>query len=64
MYICICNAVTEKQLQNVINANANITTNQLIKSGIVGNECGKCIKEVKSIINETIHINNSQQCEH
>ena len=34
MYICICNAITEKQLQE----------NSFLLE-VIGNKCGKCIEE-------------------
>ncbi len=36
MYICVCNAITEKQLQE----------NSFLLE-VLGNKCGKCIEEEK-----------------
>lgn len=49
MYICICKAVTDKQLHSAIN-NGSCTRRQLTHCLGVGSQCGKCNKEIKEII--------------
>lgn len=58
MYICICNAVTDKQIQNAID-NGAATMRCLSKQLGVGNQCGKCACEAKSMLRKN-QVNNTE----
>jgi bacterioferritin-associated ferredoxin len=49
MYICICSKVTDKQLQQVINAGANTLT-EVQKKLAIATVCGRCIEATCEII--------------
>jgi bacterioferritin-associated ferredoxin len=51
MYICICNQVTEAQLQAEMERGAN-TVRKLRESVGVTNQCGKCGTCVKACVKE------------
>lgn len=55
MYICVCKAVTDKQLRTAID-NGICTRRQLTHCFGVGKDCGKCNKEVKQLLKQ-----NSEQ---
>lgn len=46
MYICICNSITEKQLEYEINKNANISVKDICSKLNIGTSCGTCIENV------------------
>ena len=51
MYICVCKAVTDKQLRAAID-NGICTRRQLTQCLGVGKDCGKCNKEVRELLNQ------------
>ncbi|MDC9727530.1 MAG: (2Fe-2S)-binding protein [Candidatus Thioglobus sp.] len=52
MYICICNAVTDKDIQTAINKGAS-SMNDLSKQLKVGTCCGRCISCAKKMLNQS-----------
>ena len=55
MYVCVCKAVTDKQITAAINDGV-CTRRQLFECFGVGSDCGKCNKQVKELLD--------QHCQH
>ncbi|MCO4784797.1 Bacterioferritin-associated ferredoxin [Marinomonas gallaica] len=53
MYVCLCNAVSDKAIKNSI-ANGATTMRDLYSEYNLGKQCGKCCKDVKGILNEEL----------
>lgn len=51
MYVCVCKAVTDRQIKNAINDGV-CTRKQLFQCFGVGGDCGKCSKHVKELLNQ------------
>ncbi|MFT2112541.1 bacterioferritin-associated ferredoxin [Marinomonas sp. 2405UD68-3] len=51
MYICICNAVTDRQIKNALDEGAK-TMSDLNKSLSVGSCCGKCVRSTRDIMKQ------------
>ena len=51
MYVCICNAVTEKDIHKQVDEGAN-TLNHLEKSLCVGANCGACKNRAQECLDE------------
>ena len=51
MYICVCKAVTDSQLNRAIDEGA-CTRRQLMQCTGAGGVCGKCMKNMKSMLDE------------
>lgn len=51
MYICVCKAVTDSQLELAIN-DGKCTRRQLFECFGVGSDCGKCNKEIRDLIKQ------------
>lgn len=49
MYVCICNALTEEELLDIIKNNPNITMEDLRNTGIANN-CYKCSAETEELL--------------
>ncbi|WAK04213.1 (2Fe-2S)-binding protein [Methylobacter sp. YRD-M1] len=49
MYVCICKAVTDSQIQAAIEKGI-CSHKQLVQCFGVGKDCGKCSKEVNAMI--------------
>ncbi len=53
MYVCVCKAVTDSQLETAINGGLN-TRRQLFDCLGVGSDCGKCNSEIRELINHQL----------
>lgn len=52
MYVCVCNAVTERQVHEAINAGAT-TIKALNRQLGVGAQCGACVSCAKECLSQT-----------
>ncbi|WP_456296308.1 (2Fe-2S)-binding protein [Vibrio sp. AK197] len=60
MYVCLCHGVSDKKIKKLV-LNEGITDVRGIKKcTALGSQCGKCVKQAKSIINETIEVQYQQ----
>ena len=57
MYVCICNAVTEKAISEEIN-NGITDVKTLIHKFDVQNGCAKCARELKEMIDKILNYQN------
>ncbi len=46
MYICICNGITDKQLDYEINMNTSASVKDICSRLGIGTDCGTCIQNV------------------
>ncbi|WP_340611946.1 bacterioferritin-associated ferredoxin [Xenorhabdus bharatensis] len=54
MYICLCNAISDKAIRNAVKQQ-NVRSIRELKSFVpVGSDCGKCVRQAREIINEEI----------
>ena len=51
MYVCICNAVTDKQIRQAIDDGAS-TMRDLYKQFGIANNCGKCACMARDLLQE------------
>ncbi len=51
MYICVCKAITDTQIQTAINDGMN-TRKALHQCLGVGSDCGKCNRHVRELVNK------------
>lgn len=49
MYVCICNNVTERDIQDAIENGAS-SVRDLNRQLCVGNQCGKCTCEARKLL--------------
>jgi bacterioferritin-associated ferredoxin len=52
MYVCICHAVTEKQIENAVNSGVDCIRKVRRCLG-VGSVCGKCVCHAQQVIKST-----------
>ena len=50
MYVCVCKAVTDSQLESAISGGL-CTRRQLFDNFGVGRDCGKCNNDIRELIN-------------
>jgi bacterioferritin-associated ferredoxin len=60
MYICVCKAVTDTQIVKAIECGV-CTRRELTHCLGVGKECGKCNKEVKTLLQQYSGQNENYQ---
>jgi bacterioferritin-associated ferredoxin len=53
MYICLCNAITERQIVQAVELGAR-STHDLAQGLGVGIGCGRCTSCAKSLLRETV----------
>ncbi len=53
MYICVCKAVTDKQIKVAIDKGAR-TRKQLYQCTGAGDVCGKCTRHIKQMLDENL----------
>ncbi len=51
MYVCICHAVTDREIRSCIEEGAS-SMRELRKQLCVGTQCGKCACHVRAILKE------------
>ncbi|WP_272536055.1 MULTISPECIES: bacterioferritin-associated ferredoxin [Providencia] len=64
MYVCLCEAITDKQIRNVARK-YNVTSLKGLRQILpVGRECGKCIRQTREILQEELQHLEEQCIEH
>ncbi|MGZ4959644.1 MAG: (2Fe-2S)-binding protein [Methylomonas sp.] len=53
MYVCVCNAVTDKQITQAINQGI-CSRRQLMQCTGAGSVCGKCCRHIKELVDENL----------
>ncbi|EKO3466674.1 (2Fe-2S)-binding protein [Vibrio fluvialis] len=60
MYVCLCHGVSDKKIKKLA-LEQGITDIRGIKScTALGSQCGKCVKQAKEILSETIVVQYQQ----
>ena len=54
MYVCCCNGITDRQIKQSVETNEIQTLRELNNKFGMGKQCGKCVKEVRQIFNESL----------
>ncbi|HBO23345.1 MULTISPECIES: bacterioferritin-associated ferredoxin [unclassified Providencia] len=54
MYVCLCEAITDKQIRNATRKYQVTSLKGLRQILPVGRECGKCIKQTREILAEEL----------
>lgn len=55
MYVCVCKAITDKQIHKVINEGA-CSRRQVHQCTGAGSVCGKCCSHIKQILDESLAV--------
>lgn len=60
MYVCVCNAVTERQIHEAAKSGAK-TVKHLKEKFNVGSDCGRCVSCAKACLKEAHAQHQTQQ---
>ena len=52
MYVCLCNAISDKVIRNAVRQHQPQSMQQLRKLVPIGTDCGKCIRQARVIFEE------------
>jgi len=53
MYVCICRAVTDREIRNAVEAGTRTVRGLRKQLGCAG-QCGKCARQVREIMDEVV----------
>lgn len=56
MYVCLCEAITDKQIRNAARKFQVTSLKGLRQILPVGRECGKCIRQTREILEDELRI--------
>ncbi|MCW2257221.1 bacterioferritin-associated ferredoxin [Providencia alcalifaciens] len=56
MYVCLCEAITDKQIRNAARKFQITSLKGLRQILPVGRECGKCIRQTREILEDELRI--------
>ncbi len=54
MFVCLCHGVSDKKIKKLILDDGITDIRGIKKCTALGSQCGKCVKQTKEIINETL----------
>ena len=58
MYICLCKAVTDKDIHRAV-SNGTSTMRCLRQQNGVGSQCGRCVGHAKEVLGEALALNSA-----
>lgn len=60
MYVCVCKAVTDRQITQVLNQGM-CTRRELMQCTGAGSVCGKCCRQIKELVDQNLREQVSAQ---
>ena len=54
MYICLCNGISDKTIRQAVRKHQPQSFQQLRKLVPVGNQCGKCVRAAREIMQDEL----------
>lgn len=54
MYVCLCEAITDKQIRNAVRTYQVTSLKGLHQIMPFGRECGKCIRQTRKILEDEL----------
>ncbi len=54
MYVCLCHGISDKQIKKLVSHQGITDIRGVRKCTALGTQCGKCVRQAKEIINETV----------
>ena len=54
MYVCLCNGISDKKIRQVVRQFQPQSFQQLRKFVPVGNQCGKCVRAAREVMEDEL----------
>lgn len=54
MYVCVCKAVTDRQIRRVVREGSVISLRDLTRETGLGTCCGKCVPAAREVLGEAL----------
>ena len=52
MYICLCNAIPQEEVEDFLSENPSVTNQQIIEKLKIGSNCATCLEDIYSLIDK------------
>ncbi|MCR9299327.1 (2Fe-2S)-binding protein [Vibrio fluvialis] len=60
MYVCLCHGVSDKKIKKLALEQGITDIRGIKRCTALGSQCGKCVKQAKEILSETIIVQYQQ----
>ncbi|EKO3933800.1 (2Fe-2S)-binding protein [Vibrio fluvialis] len=60
MYVCLCHGVSDKKIKKLALEQGIADIRGIKRCTALGSQCGKCVKQAKEILSETIVVQYQQ----
>lgn len=60
MYVCLCHGISDKKIKKLAIDEGITDIRGIKKCTALGSQCGKCVKQAKQILAETVHLQFKQ----
>ncbi|AMF95481.1 (2Fe-2S)-binding protein [Vibrio fluvialis] len=60
MYVCLCHGVSDKKIKKLALEQGITDIRGIKRCTALGSQCGKCVKQAKEILSETIVVQYQQ----
>ncbi|EOB4973578.1 (2Fe-2S)-binding protein [Vibrio fluvialis] len=60
MYVCLCHGVSDKKIKKIALEQGITDIRGIKRCTALGSQCGKCVKQAKEILSETIVVQYQQ----
>ncbi|EOV1174802.1 (2Fe-2S)-binding protein [Vibrio fluvialis] len=60
MYVCLCHGVSDKKIKKLVLEQGITDIRGIKRCTALGSQCGKCVKQAKEILSETIVVQYQQ----
>ncbi|HAN1884125.1 TPA: bacterioferritin-associated ferredoxin [Escherichia coli] len=54
MYVCLCNGISDKKIRQAVRQFSPHSFQQLKKFILVGNQCGKCVRAAREVMEDEL----------
>ena len=54
MYVCLCNGISDKKIRQAVRQFSPLSSQQLKKFIPVGNQCGKCVRAAREVMEDEL----------
>lgn len=54
MYVCVCKAVSDRQIRRAVREDGVVSLRELTRELALGTCCGKCVPQAREILSETL----------
>jgi bacterioferritin-associated ferredoxin len=61
MYVCVCKAVSDRQIQRAVREDGVVSLRELTRDYGLGTCCGKCVPQAREVLTEALLATHGEQ---